>query len=279
MAVTLMIAAAYTYLFLPGKRGASRGQQLSFYSGLLLFYLAVGGPIDLMGHFLFFMHMAKMAILYMIVPPLAIMGIPKWFYLYFKQDRIFDRMLGFLSRPVLANVMFAGLFSLYHMPVVFDLSMTHFAVKTIYTTVLFLTALLVWWPVLTPIPSHQDLSEFRKLAYLYLGAFLLAPACALIVFAKAPFYATYTDPETWATALGLCISGDPGAILQTFGGPTFLGGLSPLEDQHIGGVLMKVTQELVYGAALTYTFYRWARMEKLKEPEEPQALAFPNKAV
>lgn len=280
IAVTLIIAAAYTYLFLtnrrlpyPGTKPVSWGQKLSFYLGLLLFYLAVGGPIDLLGHFLFFIHMVKMAILYMVVPPLVIMGIPKWFYMYFKRDRMFDRMLGFFSRPILANVMFAGLFSLYHMPFLFDLSMTHVVVKTIYTTVLFLTALLVWWPVLTPIPSHQDLSEFRKLAYLYLGAFLLAPSCALIVFANQPFYATYTDPETWATALGLCISGDPGVILQTFGGPQFLGGVSPLEDQQIGGVLMKVTQEIVYGAALTYTFYKWARLEKLKEPEEPNAWA------
>lgn len=278
IAFSLMIAAAYTYIFLPNRKlpnviPASWGQRLSFYSGLLLFYAAVGGPIDLLGHFLFFMHMVKMAILYMVVPPLVILGIPKEFYLYFLRGNLFDRMLGFLSRPILANVMFAGLFSLYHMPFLFDLSMTHMAVKTIYTTVLFISAVLVWWPVLTPIPSHQDLSEFRKLAYLYLGAFLLAPSCALIVFANDSLYATYTDPKMWATALGLCISGDPGVILQTLGGPQFLGGISPLEDQRIGGVLMKVTQEIVYGAALTYTFYRWARIEKLKEPEEPNAWA------
>lgn len=267
--ITLSIAAIYAYR----SKSVSWGQKLLFYLGLLLFYFAVGGPIDLLGHFLFFMHMVKMAILYMIVPPFAIMGIPKEFYLSFKRYQWLDRTMGFFSRPILANVMFAGLFSLYHLPFLFDLSMTHYLVKSIYTTVLFITALLVWWPVLTPIPSHQDLSEFRKLAYLYLGAFLLAPSCALIVFANHPIYATYTDPQTWATALGLCISGDPGVILQTWGGPQFLAGVSPLEDQQIGGVLMKVTQEIVYGAALTYTFYRWARQEKLKEPQEPKAWA------
>jgi len=275
IAVTVIIAMAYAFLFLPnrkrpfpGSRPVTARRMLSFYTGLILFYLAVGGPIDLLGHFLFFMHMVKMALLYIIIPPLVIMGFPKWFYMRFHRDNRFMRVLGFFSRPILANVMFATLFSIYHMPFIFDLSMTNLVVKTVYTTVLFISALLVWWPLLSPIPNHQDLSSIRKIAYLYLGAFLLAPSCALIVFGNHPIYATYTDPQTWATALGLCISGDPAAILQSLGGPQFLGSMTPLEDQKIGGVLMKITQEIVYGAALAFTFYRWAHRERAKEPEQ-----------
>ncbi|MBP1934692.1 cytochrome c oxidase assembly protein [Ammoniphilus resinae] len=281
IAVTVIIAVAYAYFILPGS--VSGWRMLSFYSGLFLFYLAVGGPIDLLGHFLFFMHMIKMAILYIIVPPLVIMGLPNWFYMRYKRDNRFMRVLGFFSRPILANVMFATLFSIYHMPYIFDLSMTNLVVKTVYTTVLFISAVLVWWPLLSPIPSHQDLSAIRKIGYLYLGAFLLSPSCALIVFGNHPIYATYTDPQTWATALGLCISGDPATILHSLGGPQFLGGMTPLEDQKIGGVLMKITQEIVYGAALAFTFYRWAHRERAKEPEqveEPgQGLGGPKKGL
>ncbi|MDQ1911515.1 cytochrome c oxidase assembly protein [Paenibacillus sp. GD4] len=38
-----------------------------------------------------------------------------------------------------------------------------------------------------------------------------------------------------------------------------------MNDQSFGGVIMKIVQEIVYGWALGYIFYRWYRRERKDE--------------
>jgi putative membrane protein len=44
--------------------------------------------------------------------------------------------------------------------------------------------------------------------------------------------------------------------------------MSVINDQQLGGVIMKIVQEIVYGIALAYTFFRWYRTERKQEEEE-----------
>ncbi len=53
---------------------------------------------------------------------------------------------------------------------------------------------MMWWPMLNPLPEYQTLSDIKKLGYMFVIGILLTPACALIIFATAPLFATYTDP-------------------------------------------------------------------------------------
>jgi putative membrane protein len=41
-----------------------------------------------------------------------------------------------------------------------------------------------------------------------------------------------------------------------------------LEDQQLGGVLMKIIQEIVYGTVLFFVFMEWYRKEQEKEKLE-----------
>jgi putative membrane protein len=43
--------------------------------------------------------------------------------------------------------------------------------------------------------------------------------------------------------------------------------LSPLDDQQLGGVIMKIIQEIVYGATLAYIFFRWYRRERKEDDD------------
>ncbi|WP_164553284.1 cytochrome c oxidase assembly factor CtaG [Brevibacillus marinus] len=252
----------------PNAKRVPLPKQLSFYTGLFCLYLVMGGPFDLLGHFMFSIHMTKMAIMYLIVPPLMIYGMPDWFFLGFERWNRLRKVFRFFTHPILSVLLFTGFFSLYHMPFVFDLSMTNAYVRTLYNTVLLVTAFFSWWPLMSPLPSRDETSDFKKIGYLYMGAFLLLPSCALIVFGETPYYKTYTDPQTWATALGLCVSGDPAALLASFGGPEQFSKLTPLLDQRVGGIIMKVMQEIVYGIVLTYVYYKWVAKEKAREAEE-----------
>jgi len=261
----IVITAAYFVIIGPlrtrfAEEGTTRlGQKICFMTGMVLFYLAQGGPISFLSHLMFTFHMLAMALSYIIVPPLIILGIPTWLWRSLFRYRQLHK-LKFLMHPIFTAVLFNALFSLYHVPAVHDYVMLHFVVHRIYYVVLLITSMMMWWPILSPIPGGK-LQDVSKMAYIFVNSVLITPACALIIFAGEPMYATYNDPNIWAQAMGYCFSGDPKVLLELFDGPTFFNILDPMQDQQVGGIMMKFIQEIVNGSALAYIFYHWVRRE------------------
>jgi len=245
---------------LEGAKPVSWMKKSMFISGMFMLYLAQGGPVSLLGHLMFSFHMLTMALSYLVAPPLIMMGIPDWLWRAFLKVNPL-RSLKFLAKPVVAALLFNGLFSLYHIPAIHDYVMLHFNVHRLYYLVLFVTAMLMWWTLLNPLPESQKGSSLGKMGYIFLNMVLLTPACGLIIFASQPMYATYSDPNIWANAMGYCISGDPIAMLEKFGGPTFFNIMSPLVDQQVGGILMKFIQEIIFASILAYVFFHWYKKE------------------
>lgn len=239
---------------------ATTGQKIMFISGMVFFYLAQGGPINFLSHLMFSFHMVAMAFSYIIAPPLIMLGIPAGLWKTLLNFKVLHK-LKFLMHPIFTAVLFNALFSLYHVPAVHDYVMLHFMVHRIYYVVLLITSVMMWWPILTPIPEAGKMQDVRKMAYIFVNSVLITPACALIIFASTPMYATYTDASVWAQAMGYCFTGDPAILLQQFDGPTFFGILDPAQDQQVGGILMKLIQEAVNGSVLAYTFVHWMRRE------------------
>ncbi|MNV74280.1 Cytochrome c oxidase caa3 assembly factor [compost metagenome] len=114
----------------------------------------------------------------------------------------------------------------------------------VYNTVFLLAAFQMWFPVFCPLPEYSRMTELKKMAYIFVNGILLTPACALIIFAGEPMYANYEG------------------VSEQF---LFM---SILNDQQLGGVIMKIVQEIVYGASLAYIFFRWYRRERQEEEEE-----------
>ncbi len=256
----------------PDEPAATTMQKVLFVSGAFLFYLAQGGPFNLLGHLMFTFHMSKMAISYLIVPPMILLGIPsflwrKWFGARFWQS------FKFMMHPIVCLVLFILLFSFYHVPVIHDYVMTHFTVQRIYYFVLLAAALMMWWQVACPVKEWAKLTDVKKMAYVFANGVLLTPSCALIIFASTPLYATYSDPELWATAMGYCIPGDTSYLLENFSGPQFFNLLDILEDQQLGGLVMKIVQELMYGIILVYIFKQWFKREHSDDDELPESTA------
>ncbi|MCL6603329.1 MAG: cytochrome c oxidase assembly factor CtaG [Paenibacillus sp.] len=238
-----------------------------FVLGMTALYLAQGGPISLLGHMMFSFHMVSMALSYLVAVPLIMMGIPDWVWRAALKHNPFRR-LSFLVQPIVAALLFNGLFSLYHIPVIHDYVMLHFVVHRIYYVVLFIASALMWWTLINPLPEQRMASGLGKIGFIFLNMVLLTPACGLIIFASQPLYATYSDPDTWARAMGYCVSGDPAALLQAFGGPTFFGWMSPKVDQQVGGIAMKFIQEFIFASMLAYVFYHWYKKENGQEDAE-----------
>ncbi|MDI3256384.1 MAG: cytochrome c oxidase assembly protein [Kyrpidia sp.] len=259
LAVGLIYFAAWRH---PGGRNRSgagtvgmgkTGRMISFYSGLFLFYLFGGSPLDDLGHmYLFSVHMTAMAVQYMVVPPLILLGLPDWMVRPLMDRRGLRPLVRVLSQPLFALTMFNLFFTAYHFPVVFDYIMAHPALAVIAQALLTITAFSNWLPVIPLLPEMNRLGELQKIVYLFVDGVLLTPACAFIIFSNGPLYASY-------------------AVV-----PRLIPSLSVYVDQQLGGIIMKLTQELAYIGAIGYIFWLWVRKERERdEREKAEVLLFP----
>jgi len=252
----------------PEADAATRAQKLQFLSAAVIFYLAHGGPLSLLGHLMFSFHMINMALSYLIVPPLLLMSVPAFVWKRMFAAR-FWRKLRLLMNPIFTLVFFNLIFSIYHVPVVHDFVMTNFTIHRIYYFVLLVTACMMWWQIVDPVREWSRLTHVKKMAYVFANGALLTPACALIIFTSTPLYAMYNDPNVWIQAMGYCIPADRAYMLSEFeGGAKFFSLVSPVEDQQIGGIVMKLVQEVMYGIILAFIFRQWFKREHGENAED-----------
>lgn len=264
LVVIIGIIGLYFYLIRKDKYKVNGKQIFFFVSSMFLLYMMKGGPFDLLGHLMFSAHMTAMAIVYLAVPPLLILGLPTTLLREVVNTRWIKPFFDFFSRPLVALILFNGIFSIYHIPLVFDVVKTDEILHAIVTVLLFLGAFFMWWPVVNPLPERQSLSPIKKIGYIFADGVLLTPACALIIFATEPMYSTYTNPTMWMSALELCVPADMIASLN-ISTPELFNWFPLIEDQQLGGVIMKVVQEIVYGSILGYIFFQWAKKEREKD--------------
>lgn len=264
----LALVIGYYYLIGPWKQRHAADeplvtwtQKMWFLSGMVLFYLVQGGPLELLGHLTFLFHMTNMSISYLIVPPMIILGIPPFLWRKWFSSTKWHKF-EVLMHPIFTLVLFNMLFSVYHLPAVHDYVMTNYTLHRVYYALLLVTSFMMWWQVVDPLPESSRLNGVKKMAYVFTNGLLLTPACALIIFASSPLYATYNDPQVWAEAMGYCVSGNAQQLLDQFStGPQLFNVLSPLEDQQAGGIIMKLVQEVMYGSILFYIFKQWYNKE------------------
>ncbi|OPX03277.1 cytochrome c oxidase assembly factor CtaG [Geobacillus sp. LEMMY01] len=253
----------------------TRKQKAYFVTGIVFLYISLGSPVDLLGRLIFSAHMIQMAILSFMAPPLLILGIPNWLFERLFEIRPLKAAVTLLTKPLFAVVLFNSLFSFYHVPFIFDLANSNALYHAVITTMIFIAAWMMWWPLLNKMPGWQSLSGLKKIGYIFADGALLTPACALIIFAGKPLYATYYDPQMWLKSLALCVPADTLASLDLTG-PEMFFAVPLLYDQQLGGILMKIIQEIIYGIMLFFAFREWYRKEKEKEKLETAALSQPS---
>ncbi|MBD8007025.1 cytochrome c oxidase assembly factor CtaG [Bacillus norwichensis] len=261
-----ILVAVYFYLTVKKRHlfkesePLKKGQAVLFLISMLLLYITKGSPVDLMAHIMFTFHMVQMAFLYLVIPPLLIAGVPNWAWKHLIELPSINRIFRFFTKPLIALVMFNGLFSIYHIPMVMDYVKMNMFLHALYTVVLFVFALFLWWPLVNKLPGQYQLHGLKKIGYILGDGVLLTPACGLIIFAPEAMYATYTDGEMWMKAMELCV---PGATLAglNISGPELFTNMPAREDQQLGGVLMKIIQEIVLATILSKVFFEWYKKE------------------
>lgn len=245
---------------------ASKKQKIAFIAAILLLYISKGSPLDLYGHITFTGHMASMAILFLIVPPLLITGVPEWIWKTFMEVSVIKPILKFLTKPLIAILLFNMSFSLYHFPIIFDWLKSNYFLHETAIAYIFITAFLMYWPLIGKGANWYPINGLKKMVYIIANSVLITPACALIIFAGTPLYESYSNPESWVQTLSLCVPADTLSTLSLTG-PEMFSGMSLMEDQQLGGIIMKIIQEIMYGIMLAKIFFEWARKEREKDED------------
>jgi putative membrane protein len=238
IALIYLLAIGPLRYLVSGAGEVGNGQKLLFLSGLFVLYAAMGSPLHIVGHdMLFSAHMLEQSLVYMVAPPLLLIGIPSWLLRPVWEYSKFIKVRKLMFHPLTATLSFNVLFSFYHVPMIFDKLTSNVILHTVAHIVLFIAALQMWWVITTPLRDENPLSELRKMGFVIANGILLYPACALIIFADTQLYLTYRDV------------------------PQLFSFLPPMHDQQLGGVAMKLVQEGVFIVTLGVLFYQWYKKE------------------
>jgi len=239
-----LFGALYFYCIGPLRRRKSLGppagpwRPLCFVLGLLVMLVSLNGPIhDLSDSYLFSIHMTQHLLLTMVLPPLLIAGLPGWLIDAAARPRLILRAGRFLTHPVIAGVLFSAVLLVWHTTDAYDLMMRNHGVHVVTHLTFMITAVLLWWPVTSPSAALPRLGSGMGMLYLFLVQIPMQILGAIITFADAPLYQWYvTAPRTF--------------------------GLSPLDDQKLGGLLMWIPGNLWIWGAMSVLFFQWAKRER-----------------
>ncbi len=275
--IILLALVAYIYFKVIGNwsrfdGGAPvpRKQRIYFIMALVALYLGWGSPLYVAGHIMITFHMIQMVFAYFVATPLFLLGIPSWVFeaiiRRFKSP-FTVKLFKIVWSPIVALFFFNLLFSLYHLPIIFDTLMQSVVLHSVYQVILFAASVLMWWHMIAPIPNMSALSDLRRIGYIFANGILITPACALIIFAPMPLYLTYTNVDVWANVMSYCLP--PGTPIPEglLSGPDSFAFLGKRMDQQLAGVLMKVMQEVMYGSTIGYVFKQWLTKEKQQDGE------------
>lgn len=259
------------YKDIEGGRPLKISEGVFFVASMFILYAMKGSPVNILAHISFSFHMTQMAFIFLLLAPMLYFAIPDYLQKAFVKIPIAKQLIrGLGNRPLIALILFTGVFSLYHIPIVLDFLKTEATMHTSFELFLFILALIMWYPIFNKVePQEKHIGGLYKILYVFGIGMLLTPACALIIFSVNPMYASYTEGEAWLKAMELCV---PVGILNGLEGSTALSGpqyflnTTTLADQQTGGVIMKILQEVFFSAMLIYIFVRWFREER-KDPE------------
>lgn len=232
------------------RAGRARGVRLAevgaFAAGWLVVVVALMSPLDAMGSALFSAHMVQHELLMIVAAPLLVLGRPLavWIWAFPRGWRgsiggYFHRA-GWrvpwlaLTSPLAAWTLHALALCLWHLPALFEAALANEAVHDLQHISFLGTALLFWWSVLGGAARRERgvalLSLFTTMVYT--GAL-----GALLTLSTFVWYSSYLESAAqW--------------------------GLTALEDQQIGGIVMWIPAGLVYIAVALWLGGRW-----LAEPQ------------
>jgi putative membrane protein len=225
------------------------GRQVALYSsGVLVLWIAAGTPIHDWGEqYLFSVHMIEHLLISMVAAPLLLLGTPGWMVRPFLTHRYVFPVARVVTYPIVAIAFFNAVQVFTHLPPVVDFILTHHPVHFLAHVLLFASALVMWWPVFSPLPELPRLHFGGQMIYLFVQSLVPSIVGSVMTYGTTVLYQFYEHaPRRW--------------------------GMSPYDDQVLAGLIMKLFGGTMILLLMTVIFFRWYNQEQREYPDALEAL-------
>jgi putative membrane protein len=230
-ALVLVPALGVAYAIALRRFPAPRWRVAAFFTGLALLLAVLVTPVDTIAlHYLLSAHLLQNVVLAEWAPLLCVLGLPP--ALAAALSRL--PLASALTHPLVALPVWLATYFAWHVPSLYDAALRNVLLLHVEHACYFVAGTLLWWPVVHDSPRR--LQPVTRAIYLFAAFLLASPLGLLLALLPEPIYSFYEDaPRLW--------------------------GLSPLEDQQIGGLTMAAEEAVVFFAAFAFFFARFLRQE------------------
>jgi putative membrane protein len=232
------LAALYEWRARRAPAGAApvgAPRRAAFYAALLLLFLSLNGPLhDLSDTYLFSAHMIQHLVLELAVPPLLLVGTPGWMLRPLLASRRVRAVAERVTRPAWCFAIFNVVLAGWHLPPAYNLALAHHPVHIAQHLMFIAASVLMWWPLLGTLPELPRPSYPAQLLYCFLMTIPMSIVSVYITYADRVLYPAYAvAPRIF--------------------------GLSPLDDQRVGGLVMWIPGGLYFLLVMSVVFFRWSQ--------------------
>ncbi|HEV2912334.1 MAG TPA: cytochrome c oxidase assembly protein [Pyrinomonadaceae bacterium] len=225
-------------------RTGRRWEAWAFGFGWLALFVALVSPLHPWGEVLFSAHMTQHEVLMLVAAPLLVLARPLVPFLWAlpvgwrsalggigKRKRV-ERVWRAITNPAAAWAIHAAALWVWHAPVLFQATLTSDLVHTLQHLSFLGSAVLFWWAL---IHGRRGVMGYGAgVLYIFTTSLHSGVLGALLTFARSIWYPAYANSTaSW--------------------------GLTPLEDQQLGGLIMWVPAGLVYLVAGLALMVGWMR--------------------
>ena len=229
----------------PEELPVSRRQLGCFLGGMGVLWIGATWPIhDVAEKYLLSVHMFQHIIFSLIAAPLILMGIPAWLFRRLLAPRFLNEIFKKVTKPLVALLLFNAYLVVSHTPGFMDGVLTHHFLHFLAHALLLLLSVVMWWPVLSPLPEIPRASTPVQLIYLFGQTIIPTVPASFLTFGETAFYRFYKNA------------------------PRLFAGIDPLTDQRIGGLTMKLLAGFFLWGVIAVLFFRWSSREQKGTPDE-----------
>lgn len=222
-------------------RSAPRWRLAAFVAAIGALFAALISPIDSLGEQMFTFHAVQHMLLMDVAPILAILGLTKVILRPLTARlQALERRAGPLAHPAFAVLLYAGTLWMWHIPALYELSLTRAPVHVLQHLQLVAAGGLFWWHLLSPIRSRHRRGGIGILYYVAGAKLLTGVLASMLTFSRGAWYPFFESRPRFA-------------------------GWSVLRDQHFGGGVMMLEESIVLTVAFCVVFVRM-----LSESEEEE---------
>jgi putative membrane protein len=232
------LAALYAWRARKGPAGGpTAGQRVAFASGLAVLFFSLNGPLhDLSDGYLFTAHMAQHLVLTLLVTPLLLAGTPGWMLRPALDLPGVFALAKRITTPVAAFAIYNLTILIWHLPPLYNLALAQHGWHIVQHLCFLVASTIMWWPVMSTLPELPRLGYPQQMLYLVAMALPMSALAIIITYSTTTFYPAYASaPRIW--------------------------GITPLQDQHYGGLLMWLPTGLIYFGVASVRFFQWARAD------------------